>query len=315
MRVVMFGYQTWGHKTLQSLIDSVHDVVGVVTHPTSDQVYESIWADSVEDLAREHDVPVHLARRPDATMQEQIQAWKPDIIVANNWRTWLPPEIFAHPPHGTLNLHDSLLPRFTGFSPIAWALISGAEEVGLTAHRMDGELDTGDVLTQAAIPIGPRDTATELVRATIDLIPGVLLEALERIESGTAQWRPQDLAQRTFFHKRHETDSLIDWSWEASDIDRLVRAMSDPYPNAFTYYRGERISVVQAHVSEGIYGGTPGRVFIREGDGMAIVAGPDAHRGRNHALVIDRVRSSDGTECSALEYFPSGGGYLTADSR
>ena len=315
MRVVMFGYQTWGHKTLQSLIDSVHDVVGVVTHPTSDQVYESIWADSVEDLAREHDVPVHLARRPDATMQKQIQAWKPDIIVANNWRTWLPPEIFAHPPHGTLNLHDSLLPRFTGFSPIAWALIGGADEVGLTAHRMDGELDTGDVLTQAAIPIGPRDTATELVRATIDLIPGVLLEALERIESGTAQWRPQDLAQRTFFHKRHETDSLIDWSWEASDIDRLVRAMSDPYPNAFTYYRGERISVVQAHVSKGIYGGTPGRVFIREGDGMAIVAGPDAHRGRNHALVIDRVRSSDGTEYSALEYFPSGGGYLTADSR
>ncbi|OZC65832.1 methionyl-tRNA formyltransferase [Rhodococcus sp. 06-462-5] len=311
MRVVMFGYQTWGHKTLQALIESRHDVVGVVTHPTSDQAYESIWADSVEDLARGHDVPVHLARRPDRALIDRIHRWAPDIIVANNWRTWLPPEIFDHPPHGTLNLHDSLLPKFTGFSPIAWALISGASEVGLTAHRMDGELDTGDVLTQAAVPIGPRATATELVLATIDLIPEVLLESLDSIEAGTAAWRPQDLSERTFFHKRHETDSLIDWSWDATDIDRLIRAMSDPYPNAYTYYRGERVFIVQAHVSQGVYGGTPGRVFIREDKGMAIVAGPNAHRGANRALVIDRVRTDDGTDHAALEYFPSGGGYLT----
>lgn len=312
MRVVMFGYQTWGHKTLQALIESRHDVVGVVTHPTSDQAYESIWADSVEDLARGHNVPVHLARRPDDVLVDRIRQWAPDIIVANNWRTWLPPEIFDHPPHGTLNLHDSLLPKFTGFSPVAWALINGAPEVGLTAHRMDGELDTGDILTQAAVPIGPRDTATELVLATIDLIPEVLLESLDSIEAGTAEWRPQDLSERTFFHKRHETDSLIDWSWDATDIDRLIRAMSDPYPNAFTHYRGERVYIMEAHVSQGIYGGTPGRVFIAEGDGMAIVAGPNAHRGANHALVIDRVRTEDGTDHKALEYFPSGGGYLTA---
>ncbi|KQU02563.1 methionyl-tRNA formyltransferase [Rhodococcus sp. Leaf7] len=311
MRVAMFGYQTWGHKTLQSIVESEHKVVLVVTHPPSEHSYESIWSDSVEELARKHDIPVHLALRPDDAMRAAVAEAQPDIIVANNWRTKLPRDIYDLPPHGTLNLHDSMLPRFTGFSPVIWSLISGASETGLTAHRMDDELDTGDVVVQRAVPIGPRDTATQLVQATIDLIPEVLTEALDAIADGTASWTPQDLAQRTFFHKRADIDSRIDWRWPADDIDRLVRAQSDPYPSAWTHHRGRRISIVKAHVSEGIYGGTPGRIFIHEGDGMAIVAGPNAHLGRNHALVVDVVRTDDGRDVPAVEFFPHGGGYLT----
>jgi methionyl-tRNA formyltransferase len=311
MRIVVFGYQTWGHRTLHALLDSEHTVVGVMTHPVSEHAYEVIWADSVEQLARDNAIPVHLARRPDDEMKARLIEWAPDIIVANNWRTWLPPEIFDLPRYGALNLHDSLLPEFTGFSPVPWALISGATEVGVTAHRMDGDLDTGDIAAQQSIPVGPRSTGTELVKATIDLIPDVLLDALAQIEEGTVSWSPQDLAKRSFFHKRTERDSLIDWTWPADDIDRLVRAMSDPYPSAHTYHRGDRIEVIAAHVSECRYGGTPGRIFIKEGDGMAIVAGADAHRGTGRALVIDRVRTSDGIEHDALEYFPRGGGYLT----
>ena len=312
MRVVMFGYQTWGHKTLEALIGSEHEVALVVTHPVSEQRYESIWADSVEDLARSNGIDVELAQRPTPDLIDRVKLAEPDIIVANNWRTWLPRELFDLPPHGTLNLHDSLLPRFTGFSPVIWSLISGASETGLTAHRMDDDLDTGDVLVQKAIPIGPTDTATELVRATIDLIPEVLLDALAQIESGTATWTPQNLDERTFFHKRSEQDSLINWSWPATDLDRLVRALSDPYPNAYTFARGERLRITKARVSRGIYGGTPGRIFIKEGDGMVIVAGPNAHRGRNHGLVLERVRTDDDVEHDALDFFPHGGGYLTA---
>lgn len=311
MRVAMFGYQTWGHKTLQTMVDSDHEVVLVVTHPPSEHSYESIWSDSVEDLARAHGIPVHLAQRPDQALREALRAAAPDIVVANNWRTKLPREIYDLPPHGTLNLHDSLLPRFTGFSPVIWSLISGASETGLTAHRMDDELDTGDIVIQRSVPIGPRDTATQLVQATIDLIPEVLLAALDAIGNGTAEWTPQDLSERTFFHKRAEIDSRIDWTWPAEDIDRLIRAQSDPYPNAYTHYRGERIRIVEAHVSQGIYGGTPGRVFIHEGSGMAIVAGPNAHRGQNRAVVIDTVRTDDGRDVPAAEFFPHGGGYLT----
>ena len=313
MRVAMFGYQTWGHRTLDALLGSTHDIVGVVTHPASDHAYEKIWDDSVEQLAQEHGIPVHLARRPDDAMIARLTEWHPDIIVANNWRTWLPPEVYDRPPHGTLNLHDSLLPAFTGFSPVPWALISGAEQVGITAHRMDGGLDTGDIAVQRAVPIGPRSTGTELVRATIDLIPEVLLDALQQIETGTVEWRPQDLDQRVFFHRRTELDSLIDWTWPAEDIDRLVRAMSDPYPSAHTYCRGERLEILEAHVSTFRYGGTPGRIFIREGDGMAVVAGGDAYRGDRRALVIDRVRTPDGVEHTANAYFPTGGGYLSRE--
>ncbi len=106
-----------------------------------------------------------------------------------------------------------------------WAMISGANEVGLTAHRMDDDLDTGDIVLQRAIPIGPADTGTELVRATIDLIPEVLIESLDLIERGAATWTPpQNLDERTFFHKRSARDSLIDWRWSAAELDRFVRA-------------------------------------------------------------------------------------------
>lgn len=91
MRVVMFGYQTWGHRTLQALLDSEHDVVLVVTHPKSEHAYEKIWSDSVADLAEEHGVPVLIRNRPDDDeLFERLKEADPDIIVANNWRTWIP---------------------------------------------------------------------------------------------------------------------------------------------------------------------------------------------------------------------------------
>ncbi|MDZ7929696.1 MAG: methionyl-tRNA formyltransferase [Rhodococcus sp. (in: high G+C Gram-positive bacteria)] len=311
MRVATFGYQTWGHKTLEVLIESPHEVVLAVTHPPSEHSYEAIWSDSVEELAHAHNIPVYLGQRPDADLIDAVKRAEPDIIVANNWRTWLPRELFDLPPYGTLNLHDSLLPKFTGFSPVIWALISGDSEVGLTAHRMDDGLDTGDVVVQRSVPIGPTDTATDLVRATIEIIPEVLIEALDLIESGEAVWTEQNLADRTFFHKRSEIDGHINWNWPAADIERLIRAQSDPYPNAFSYFLGDRLRVTKASVSEGIYGGTPGRIFIREGDGMVIVAGSDAYLGGSRGLVIERLRTDDGVEHAAMEFFPQGGGYLT----
>ncbi|TNC28645.1 hypothetical protein FG385_05160 [Amycolatopsis alkalitolerans] len=135
--------------------------------------------------------------------------------------------------------------------------------------------------------------------------------ALELIASGRDAWTPQDRSRATFFHKRSIEDSRIDWTWPAGDIDRLVRAQADPYPNAFTFHRGRELRIVKASVSQGKYGGTPGRIFIEEGDGVAIVAGADARFGRNHGLVVERVRTDDGSELAAGDYFRTMGGYLT----
>lgn len=312
MRVAMFGYQTWGHRTLQALLKSRHEVVLVATHPVSEHAYESIWADSVEDLARNEGIEVLLAKRPTSELVERVKDVQPDVMVANNWRTRLPEELFRIPEHGTVNLHDSLLPAFTGFSPVIWSLISGASHTGLTAHLMDGELDTGDVLVQHSVEITPTSTGTSLVLATLDLVPGVLNEALDQLEFGTAKPVPQDLSRRTFFHKRCERDGQVDWNWPAQDIERLIRALSDPYPNAYTYFRGQRLRLISARVSRCRYGGTPGRVFIEEDGGMVIVAGADAHRGESPGLVLDVVRTDDGVDHSAMAYFKHGGGYLSS---
>ncbi|MFE5140471.1 methionyl-tRNA formyltransferase [Streptomyces fagopyri] len=313
MRVVMFGYQTWGHRTLQALLESDHEVVLAVTHPRSEHAYEKIWDDSVADLAEKHGIPVLLRNRPDdPELLAALRDAAPDIIVANNWRTVLPPEVFDLPAHGTLNIHDSLLPAYAGFSPLIWALINGEREVGVTAHRMNAELDAGDILLQRAVPVGATDTVTDLFHRTVDLITPVVTESLDLIASGRADWIPQDRSRASFFHKRSPEDGRIDWSWPAEDLERLVRAQSDPYPNAFTHHRGERIRIVAAGVSRGCYGGTPGRIFIREGDGIVVVAGAGARNGRLRGLLVRRVRTEDGAEHAATDYFRTMGGYLTA---
>jgi methionyl-tRNA formyltransferase len=306
MRVVFFGFQTWGYKTLQALIDLDQEVVLAVTHPASNESYKAIWSAPVDELAHEHGIPVHFAERVDAETIDLVDHFAPDVVVVNSWYHRMPAELYDLPLHGTLNFHDSLLPKFTGFSPVLWALISGESEFGLTVHRMDDGLDTGDILVQRSLPIGPTDTGTELVMRGMDLIPGALDEALSALESGSAVFRPQLKAERTYFHKRSERDSLIDWSWTAEDLERFVRALSDPYPRAFTFYRGERIEVLEACISDAHYGGTPGRVMVQQ-EGGVVVCGPNAHQGGNRGLVITLIRSADGVECSGEKYFRRGG--------
>jgi methionyl-tRNA formyltransferase len=313
MRVVMFGFQTWGHRTLRALLESEHDVVLVVTHPAGAGAYEKVWSDSVAGLGADHGVPVLLRERPDD--EELLDALKqaaPDVIVATNWRTWIPPQVFTLPPFGTLNVHDALLPAYAGFSPLIWALLNDEREVGVTAHMMDGTLDAGPIVAQRAVPVGPRDTATDLFHRTLELFGPITVDALAEIAAGRTDFVPQDRSTASFFHKRAEEDIRIDWAWPAEDLDRLVRAQSAPYPQAFCFHRGRRLEIVAATVSEANYGGTPGRIFIREGDGVAIVAGAEARRGRSKALVVQRIRTDAGAEVAAPDYFTTMGGYLTS---
>ncbi|GAA3021483.1 methionyl-tRNA formyltransferase [Kitasatospora albolonga] len=312
MRVVMFGYQTWGHRTLRALLESEHDVVLVVTHPASEHAYEKIWSDSVAELAEAHGVPVVIRNRPDdEELYARLKEADPDVIVATNWRTLIPPRIFQLPRHGTLNVHDSLLPEYAGFSPLIWALLNGEPEVGVTAHLMDEHLDAGDIVLQRAVPVGPRDTTTDLFHRTLELFGPITVDGLAEIASGRTDFTPQDRSRATFFHKRAEEDIRIDWRWSAEELDRLVRAQSAPYPAAFTHHRGRRLEILAARVSEQRYGGTPGRIFYREGGAVVVVAGPDARTGRAHGLAVTEVRTEDGRELPAAEYFTSMGGYLT----
>ncbi|MGD9528819.1 methionyl-tRNA formyltransferase [Pseudonocardia sp.] len=313
MRVVVFGYMSWGHRVLDAVLAAGHEVPIVVTHPDSDNPYETFFNDSVAALAATHAIPVLVRERAgDAEVIDRIRAAAPDVTVVSNWRTWLAPEVFTIPRLGTLNLHDSLLPAYAGFAPLNWALINGEPEVGVTAHMMDAEFDAGEIVLQRSTPVTDDDTVVDLLERTAAMFGPLTVEALELLASGRTDWTPQDRSRATYFHRRSDADNRIDWTWPARDIANLVRAQVDPYPNAWCLHEGRRLRIAAAGVTDAPYGGTPGRVFVRDGKGgVVIVAGADARRGRNPGLVVRRVRTDDGQELSGDEYFRRLGGYLT----
>lgn len=316
MRVVAFGYMTWGRRTIEGILTAGHEVPLIVTHPDSDNAYEKIFNESVAELAADHHIPLLVRdRATDDEVKQAIADADADIMVVSNWRTWLPPEVFSIPRLGTLNVHDALLPAYAGFAPLNWALINDEPEVGVTAHMMNAEFDAGDVVLQRATPISDDDVITDLFDRTLAMFGPITVDALELVASGRTDWTPQDRRAASYFHRRTEEENRIDWTWPARDVFNLVRAQLDPYPNAFCYHGTERLRILRARVTDTPYGGTPGRVFIRSGTGVVIVAGADARHGRNRGVLIERVRLDDGRELDATEYFPHMGGYLTSHPR
>lgn len=211
MRIVFLGYQTWGHRVLAALLASRHDVPLVITHPSSDHPYKTIWNDSVAELAAAHGIEV-LERRTvnDDPTVRLLRALAPDLLVPSDWRTWVAPAAYRCARFGAFNTHDALLPRYGGFAPLNWALVNGETEVGVTVHFMDEEFDLGDIVVQRAVPVDPGDTVTDLFGKTLPLFAPLTLEAIDLIEAGGQTWTPQDRATATFFHKRSTEDSRID---------------------------------------------------------------------------------------------------------
>lgn len=313
MRIVFMGYQTWGHRVLEALLDSRHEVPLVITHPISSHPYETIWNHSVGELATARSIPCLVRKRVnDDEAYERIRQVSPDILVSSDWRTWVPPYAYGLAKYGAINIHDALLPKYGGFAPLNWALINGESEIGVTVHFMNEEFDLGDIVLQSQIRVRPKDTATDLFQKTIELFPGMTLEALDLIESGRTDWQPQDPTKATFFHKRSAEDSRIDWQWSAACIANLVRAQVDPYPNAFAYHRGRHVRVLEASVSSKRYGGTAGRLFCPQGEGVVVVCGPQARTGHEHGVVLERVRADDGQDFDGREFFKAMGEYLTS---
>jgi len=316
MRVVAFGYMTWGRRTIEAVREAGHEVPLIVTHPDSDNPYEKIFNESVAEFAADHGIPLLVRNRADdAEVREAIIATGADVMVVSNWRTWLPPEIFSIPRLGTLNVHDALLPAYAGFAPLNWALINDEPEVGVTAHMMNAEFDAGDIVLQRCTPVTDDDTIADLFDRTLEMFGPITVDALQLVASGRTDWTPQDRRAASYFHRRCDEDNRIDWMWPARDIFNLVRAQFDPYPNAYCFHGTERLRIVKASVTKDAIGGTPGRIVIRRGTGVIIVAGADARRGRCPGLLIERVRTEQGKEFNAAEYFRRMGGYLTSYPR
>ena len=245
MRSLVFAYHDIGYVCLQELLRTGDPIVAVVTH--DDDPGETIWFRSVRELAAAHGLPVYAPENVNtAEWLERLSAYTPDILFSFYYRKILSKEILALPARGALNLHGSLLPKYRGRSPVNWVLIHDEQETGVTLHYMDEKPDRGDIVAQRAVPITDDDTALTLFHKMSAAAAELMRDTYPLLRAGRAPRRPQVHANASYFGGRRPEDGRLDWSQPARALFNLVRAVTHPYPGAFTTWHARRLYVWEA---------------------------------------------------------------------
>jgi methionyl-tRNA formyltransferase len=242
LRILLFGYHTIGYLCLQELIDRHEQVCAVVTH--DDDPDEHIWFESVAELAQATGIPVLTPKSPNTPECDHfIRSLRPDLILSCYYRRLLSKTLLAIPRLGGINLHGSLLPKYRGRSPVNWVLVNGETQTGVTLHYMNEEPDAGDIIAQRPVDIAFEDTALTLFKKVSQAALELFRATLPLIKAEIAPRLPQDSAQATYFGGRTPEDGRIDWERPALDLYNLVRAVTIPYPGAFTFLHRKRLYV------------------------------------------------------------------------
>jgi methionyl-tRNA formyltransferase len=242
VRAVVFAYHNMGIVGLRALLDNGFDVPMVITH--EDDPGENRWFGSVAEFCRARRLPVFCP--PDvntAPWPGMIREASPDLLFSFYYRSMLRKEVLDTPRVGALNLHGSLLPKYRGRAPVNWALVKGETETGVTLHFMTEKPDAGDIVGQEAVPIAFEDTALTLFGKMEGAASRLLDGLLPRIAREDIPRRPNDIAQGSYFGGRRREDGRIDWSRPAVEVYNLVRAVTRPYPGAFTELEGDPLTV------------------------------------------------------------------------
>ncbi len=248
-RVVVFGYSDVGHACLALLLERGVHVAAVYTH--ADDALEARWFPSVADLASSRGVPVvRDAGLSHPEGLERLRAFAPELLLSFYYRHLLPPAVLELPRLGAFNMHGSLLPAYRGRAPVNWAVLHGETRTGATLHVMVPRADAGDIVDQESVPIGPDDPARVVQERVRDAAVRVLDRQLGALLAGTAPRRPQDAAQASRFGRRRPDDGAFTWGQPAREIHDLVRAVSHPYPGAFTAVVGKRLLVWETRVGD-----------------------------------------------------------------
>lgn len=274
-RILFFGYSEVGHDCLALLLERGANVVALFTH--ADAPGEKIWFKTPAALALARGLPVFTPEKTGTPeWRERIAALRPDLILSVYYRAMIGERILALAPLGAFNLHGSLLPKYRGRAPINWAVLHGEPRIGMTLHRMVKRADAGAIVDQAGVDLDPRDTAEQAFRKVLPCARLVLGRQLDALLAGTARETPQDEASATYFGGRTPEDGRIDWRRPTRDIFNLIRAVTDPYPGAFTELGGSRLLVWWAEPDSPATrrgGGPPGAILsaqplvVATGDG------------------------------------------------
>lgn len=283
MRTVFMGTPEFAVPCLRELAATTQ-VVGVYTQPDRRQGRGlSLTPPPVKQVALELGLPVYQpARLRSPENWQQLKALAPDLIVVVAYAQILTPKVLALPRYGCINVHASLLPAYRGGAPIHWAIVNGEAETGITTMMMDAGLDTGDMLLQTRLPIGPDAGCGEVHDRLATLGAQTLAETLSALAQGQLEPKPQPQAGVSYARNLTKHDGLIQWTNSASSIHNLVRGLN-PWPVAYTQHAGKTLRVFSTRLltnCEETVGAEPGCIIavseagpvVQTGDGVLLLS-------------------------------------------
>ncbi|WP_407362928.1 bifunctional UDP-4-amino-4-deoxy-L-arabinose formyltransferase/UDP-glucuronic acid oxidase ArnA [Pseudomonas luteola] len=284
-KTVVFAYHDIGCAGIEALIAAQYEIAAVFTH--ADDPNENRFFASVAQLCARHGIPVHAPEDVNHPLWiERIRQLEPEFIFSFYYRHLLSEDILAMARKGAYNLHGSLLPRYRGRAPANWVLVNGETETGVTLHRMERRPDTGPIVSQSRVAIAQDDTAHTLHAKLREASRQLLVEILPRLAHGDVQEVTQDDSKASYFGRRTPADGELDWTRPASELYNLVRAVTQPYPGAFSFVGDRKLIVWQAQAVDTRHDQKPGAVVsldplrIACGDGvLEIKAGQQGDAG------------------------------------
>ncbi len=276
MKVIFAGTSDFAVPSLEALIASAHEVVAVVTQPDKPKGRgREMQMPPIKQIARAHSIPVlqpEKLRDPDAVAS--IKEFGPvGSMVVAAYGQIVPSELLGWPAHGCVNVHGSILPKYRGAAPIQHAIMAGEKQTGVTTMLMDEGLDTGDILLQKVLDIGPNETAGELTPRLAWLGAELLIRTLDGLEDGKIAPIPQDDDLATIARSLKREAGAIDWNRAAGEIVCQIRGCT-PRPGAYTRLCGGQVKVWSAVAAKRDDAqGEPGEIVAVDKDGIEVAAG------------------------------------------
>ena len=296
MRIVFMGTPEVAAFSLERLFEAPEPVVGVVTQPDrpAGRGRKTILS-PVRRAAEIHGVPTLAPEKiRDPSFFDVLSKWAPDLIVVVAFGRILPRQILELAPHGCLNVHYSLLPKYRGAAPVPWAIIGGEEKSGVTTMRLVEKMDAGPIFLQREISVAPNDTTASLQAKLAPVGAELLVETIAGLKAENPTPQAQDESKVTYAPVLKKEDGLIDWNLPAVSIERRVRGFN-PWPSAYTYLAGNLLKIHRARVIEMAEKAAPGEVLKADKEGLWIVTGAGA-------LSLEEVQLENRKQMTAREF-------------
>jgi methionyl-tRNA formyltransferase len=281
-------------RALDALVAAGHEIVGVFTQPDRPAGRgQKLASSAVAQRAEALGLPVFKPLKLDADAQAQLRALKPEVMVVVAYGLILPQAALDIPPHGCLNIHASLLPRWRGAAPIQRAILAGDDRSGVTIMKMERGLDTGPMLLSEAVPITADTTSATLHDRLARLGATLIVEALRQLATGTLREQAQPAEGVTYAAKLTKEEARIDWSRAAVDIARAVRGYN-PFPITWTELEGQRVRIFAAHPVDAQASAFPGSILVADDHGLRVATG-------SGLLCVEQLQFAGGRVMTARE--------------